>query len=75
MDGMQELHEPAVSRFEGTGPGGGWDIKGMAHSLSEMNGLIALLLSRIDELERKLEDLALIAPGRSTAYLPRNRRT
>jgi hypothetical protein len=64
-----------VSKYEGTGPGGGWDIKGMADEIHRLNLCLDHDNQRIMALEQKLEDLALIAPGRSTTYLPRNRRT
>jgi hypothetical protein len=64
-----------VSKYEGTGPGGGWDIHAMAEAIEHLQDAVINLTRQQDEMNKKLEDLALIAPGRSTAYLPRNRRT
>jgi hypothetical protein len=71
---MQALHDDAVTDFEGTGPGGGWDLRGMAEVISLQGDTIELLTERVIELERRFEEQALIAPAPLTHYMPRNRR-
>ena len=74
MDGMQQVHEPAVSNYEGTGPGGGWDLKGMAEEIMRLNLLLDHDNARIMALEKRIEELTLIGSAPSPVYLPRNRR-
>lgn len=72
VDSVQELHDAAVM-FDGTGPGGGWNLKGMAQEIHRLNLLLDHDNQRIIDLERRLEEMTLVKQAPSVSYLPRNR--
>lgn len=63
-----------MSKYDGTGPGGGWDIHGMAEAIEHLQDAIINLTRQQDEINKRIESQALIAPGSFGGYIPRNRK-